>query len=801
MPNDVTELLAREARSLSHAKPTGRWTLPELEQAVRKVGFKRTLRVHQEPMRSLLEGGHVSQFKARNRTEYSAPVHRVSLADILAIAEEQVAPGTGRVGARAKDATRRLESITASNLTNIRAMCGTIAKFLGPGQHPDHVLTQVGREHFIWDDKNQEWSSFLRLVRRAVKAADIRKDTGYRYVGAARTLLDLAATHGWIARTPKHQDGYEPVPAAWADIYNDWRERMAGEGLDRLRGSLMMLFEACARLDGHPLHADWLTVIEHMEDWFRGAKVSARERTSVRRTYRALRDDGLISGPEWDGHARQRESGISLLPQSEIKWVARRYGTGPDGTGEGLKAAIKSQHLPWKGWEAYEDGLVSGFYGLRRALLFFTAGAVDARMLDLPSRGTFPRVRIRGTTKRSEKAWRVATVEVNLFQVLHVAGWMERERGVDWSKSDLRTLLDLDLVEEYLREAYASDDFITRRAAQDRVQVLARLASPYAEKVALDKGDEELADRMQRVSTKLSSPVAVDGEPSWMTTLKQDLAEEDAEATQRRKALRIEEVWTNQQTAADYAYRQLRRVRDFTLEALRNDYGPLAEQVAAIARGNTDSFDREWARRIRDALYWQDQLVVPLRAATSRRLNLGDRKHTADFSRIFAQVSAKKMKSPGNGDFRPNYTRGGDGYCRDLYRLYVMSGGAREVLVTASGQVRNVEAFYVHDLQRASSERLTSAAFRNIVRRVVRQAEDALEGVTFAELDEAHVVGTHFFRHAFATFMARNGRLEVAALYLHHANLDMLRRIYSATSAADYDVAGFLEKDLRELGT
>lgn len=744
----------------------------------------------------------MSQFKAGNQTEYSAPVHRVSLADLIVIAEEHVVTDTGRVGARAKDASRKVESITASGLTNIRAMCGTVATFLGPGQDAGQVLSQVGGEHFIWDAENEEWSSFLRLVRRAVKAADIRKDTGYRYVGAARTLLDLAATHGWIARTPRHQDGYEPVPAAWADLYNNWREKMAGEGLDRLRRSLMLLFEACARFDEHPMDAAWEVVIEHMEDWFRGANISSNERTSVRRTYRALRAQGLIAGPEWDGRARQREAGISLLAQSEIKWVAQRYGTGPDGTGEGLKAAIRRQHFPWKGWEAYEDGLVSGPYGLRRAVLFFTAGAGDARVLKLPSRATFPRVPIRGMTTRSEKAWRVATCATNLSALLHVAGWMARERDVDWSVCDLRTLLDLDHLEAFLREAYAADDFITLRSAKDRVQVLARLASPYAEKVALDEEDESLADRMQRVSTKLSSPVAVDGEPSWMTTLKQDLTEENHEAVQRRKALRIEAVWTNQQTAADYAYRQLRRVRDFTLQALGTDYGPLAEQGAAIERGDTAPFDRQWARRVRDALYWQDQLVVPLRAATSRRLNVRDRRHTPDYRRIYAHIDAKKMKSPGNGDFRPNYTHGADGYCRDLYRLYVMSGGAREVLITTSGQIsRNIDAFYVPDLQRSSSERVTASVFRNIVRRVVRGAEDALEGVSFAELHEAHVLGTHFFRHAFATFMARNGRLEVAALYLHHANLDMLRRIYSATSAADYDVAGFLEKDLRELGT
>lgn len=775
--------------------------MPELEHAVHQAGLKWRLRVNREPMRSLLEGGHVSQFTAGNRTEYTAPVHRVSLADLLVFAEKQVVASTRRAGARGKEASRKVESITASTHTNIRAMCGAIAKLLGPGQNPDQVLQQVGGEHFVWDEQAGEWSSFLQLVRQAVKESSVQKETGYRYVGAARTLLDMAATHGWIARTPRHSDGYEPVPAAWTEIYNDWRKRLSGKGLDRLCRALMLLFEACARLDQHPAEADWESVIEHMEDWFGGTDLSSTERTSVRRTYRALRDSGLASGPEWDGRARQRESGITLLSVSAIKWVAQHYGTGPDGNGEGLREAIRGRHLPWKGWEEYEDGLVSGTYGLRRALLFFTAGAGDARLLKLPSRGVFPRERIRGTTRRSDLAWRVSTVEKNLSRLLHVAGWMGRECGVDWSECDLRTLLDLDLVEEYLREAYASSDFITLGSARHAVQILARLASPYAEKVALDEGDEKLADRMQRVSMKLSSPVAVGGEPSWMTTVKQDLAEEHAEAIQRRKAFRIEDVWTNQKAAADFAYCQLRLILDSTLQALEAAYGPLSKQIGAIERGDSDLFDHKWARRVRDALYWQDQLIVPLRAATSRRLNLADRRHTADYGRIFAHINAKKMKSPGNGDFRPNYTQGADGYCRDLYCLYVMDGGARDVLLTAeSGDVKDVDAFYVSDRTRSSSHRLSGSAFRNIVRRVVRRAEDVLNGVSFEELDEANVLGTHFFRHAFATFLVRNGRLEVAALYLHHANLDMLRRVYAATSAADYDVAGFLAEDLRELG-
>lgn len=802
MQNHIAELVSRHARKLTHEKPNGRWRLPELEEAVRQAGLERGLRVSQKPMSKLLQAGEVVRFRAGNRTEYTTPVHRISLADLRDLAAEHVGEGSGRVGALPKDGPRRVESITESNLRNIRAMCGKVAAYVDRSRDPEDVLQEITGHHFIWDEEEGDWTSFLRLVRKAVDASDVSEETGHRYVGAARKLLHLAATHGWIARTPRHEDDYEPVPAAWADLFNEWREELTGEGLARVRGSLMMLFEACSRLDEHPADGDWEAVIEHVEDWFRATDVPSRERTYVRRTYRSLCESGIVSGPEWDGHARQREAGVTLVPRSAVRWVARRYGAGPDGSREGISAAITEERFPWEGWEAYEDGLISGPYGLRRALLFFTASAGDARMLGLTTRATFPRTRIRGTTYRSKQAWRVATVKRNLSSLLHFAGWMEEERGVDWSVSDLRTLLDMEHLEAYLRKAYASDGFTTRYATLRRVGILARLASPYLEKVALDEGDHELADRMQHVSARLSSSVAVDGEASWATILKQDLDEVDSATSQQQKARRIEEEWTGDKSAADFAYQQLCRVLDTSLGDFADEYGELSQQVEAVerGRGGNGRFDREWARRVRDLLYWQDQLIVPLRVSTSRRLNVQDRKHSRDFRRIYARIGAGKMKAPGNGDFDPNYTNGGDGYCRELYRLYVMEGGARQLLrTTDSGQLKEVDAFYVFDVERSSRERMTGAAFRNLVKRVVRAAEDALGGVTLEELEDANALGTHFFRHAFGTFMARNGRLEVAALYLHHADLDMLRRVYSAASAADYDVAQYLDRDLEEM--
>lgn len=802
MSKNLVNLVRREARRLTHTSETGRWRLRELEDALQEAGVERQLKAQREPMKTLLKEGHVTRFRAATRTKYTSSVHRISLANLLYRAADKVGPNDGNVGARSKRGPRTVETITESNLTNMRAMATKVAEYLNPQRDRAEVLSEIQGDYFVWDEEEHEWSSFLSLVRKAVRAADLGTNTRNRYVGAARKLLDLAATHHWIPRSPPHEDGYEPIPAAWADTFNSWRSELVGEGINRPHMGPMLLLEACARLDENPEDVNWEHVIQHLEEWFRAADTPHGQRSSVRRSYEKLREKGIVSGPGWNGRRRQRKTAVILLPRSAITWVSKRYGNGPDGDRRGIKAAIQGESFPWKGWEQYEDGLVSGPYGLRRAVLYFTTSGGDARLLDLPARGTFPRVSIRNMRPERQKAWRVATLSGHLRRTLHVAGWMEDELEVDWSQSDLRDLLNFDRLDAYLQQVYACDDLTTLREAKRRARLLARIASPYLEAVALDEGNEELADRLQYVSKKLSSHVAVDGEPSWLVTLRKDVEDRDAIDSQRKKAKRIEKVWTRKQSASDYAYRQLRSLLRHHLSALENRYGKLPDQVSAIRQGHggTEPFDREWAQNVLDVLYLHDQLVVPLRVSTSRWLDVDDRKHTPDFEHIYAEIDADKMKESQNGDFNPNYTAGGSGYRQNLYRLYVMKGGARELLrTTATGRLEDVEAFYVPDVEDSSDDRVGNSSFRTLVKRLIREGEPALNGVTLKELEDSNVLGTHFFRHAFGTFMARNGRLEVAALYLHHADLEMLRKVYSANSEDDYDVAEYLQEDLKEL--
>jgi hypothetical protein len=324
------------------------------------------------------------------------------------------------------------------------------------------------------------------------------------------------------------------------------------------------------------------------------------------------------------------------------------------------------------------------------------------------------------------------------------------------------------------------------------------MASPYFETVALRMGNENLADELAHVSARMSSPNGVDGEPSLRMLLRTEL-DIDGIATARRKAKAIEGAWTRSGTLDGTAFQQMVRVGRHAIRCLEEMGGPLNDQVEAIQRGEFRP-SRRWAYDVRNALYWHDQLIVPLRVRSSRLMDLRDRLHTDEYTHIRLSLPGSKTKTGGPEDnFNPNYaTPSSAAYPRNLYRLYVMPGGAREILRTdRGGHVHDLEAFYVPARRGGSvdRERLSSLAFRRIVSRVVSKAEATI-GVTEEELKRAGALGTHFFRHAFGTSMVMAGLLQVAALYLHHKDTKMLLEIYSAADASRFD-AGELHRQSR----
>ena len=802
-------LVLREARKIGYESATGRWTLPDLNDVLVKRTGRRT-KAGATMFAELVANGSIVRWGSGNETEYSAALAAESLADLLTLAKTAIAEPTAsakRPGRRVRTGESRIvEAITAKDYTKIVTACNTIARYMQPGvcqADIPEVLQSVKREYFAWDPDARaggDWRPILDLAAKA-SAALSPNETNAK-VSAIRKLMDLAATHYWIPRSVRHAANHEAIPATWAELYEEFRSSLVGSGLN-VKAGLLALFEGCARLGMCPRTADWQRVIEHMEDTFTAQQMPSNARSGIRAVYRAVREAGRLDGPAWDGRARQRDAGLSLVSAGTIAAVANMYGADTEQPGLREAAACADWQGPlWNGFGNY-SGLVNGPYGLRRMLVHFACDISLSADFDVPNRVVYPRQRTRATSARTRTAWRASTISTALEHLLHYAGWLERHQGVEFRDTlnergqivargnDLRALLDPDNLRAY-RLAVLVGKHSTKGRFVRLVKVLARIASPYLESTALSVGDESLADSMADVSAMLSGSNGHGGEVSWVEGLR-DSPEERA-AKLRRKALAVQRVWTRHEDVCSFAYEQLERIRAEIILQIETAGGmPLDAQVRAIDSGQIQP-TREWARLVRDATYWQDQLIVPLRAATSSRLDLAERRHLADYRRIYADIPAAKMKSSGNGNFDPNYSHAHDSpYITALYRLYIMKGGARQILRTdATGQHVDLAAFYVPDAATTGEPRISTAGFREIVHRVVQACEHVLGGVTYEELKRARVLGTHFFRHAYGTIMVRNNLTDIASYYLHQTDTKMLRMVYSANTAGSFDGAAML---------
>lgn len=803
------DLMLREARRLGYESVTGRWTLPDLNDVLVKRTGRRT-KAGATMFSEVVANGSIVSWSSGNRTEYSAAPAADSLADLLTLAKTAIAEPTlaaKRPGRRARTGESLIvETITAKDYTKIVTACNTIARYIQPGVcQPGipEVLQRIKREYFAWDPDARaggDWRLILDLTAKASTALSPNETSAK--VSAVRKLMDLAATHYWIPRSMRHAANYEAIPAAWAELYEEFRSSLVGSGLN-VKAGLLALFEGCARLGMCPRSANWHRVVEHMEDTFTEQRTRSSTRSGIRAVYRALHHGDHIDGPAWDGRARQREAGLSLVSAGAIAAVAGMYGADTEQTGLREAAASADWQGPvWKGFESYPQ-LVHGPYGLRRMLVHFTCDISLSKDYDVPNRVIYPRQRTRAASERTSTAWRAATISAALEPLLHYAGWLERHRGTQFKDirnergeisapgNDLRVLINADNLRAY-RHAVLVGGHSTKGRLLRLVKVLARIASPYLEATALSLNDEPLANSMADVSAMLSGSNGYNGEVSWVKGLRG--SREERVAKMRRKALAVQNIWTRHEDVCAFAYEQLERIRAEILLQIATAGGmPLDAQVHAIESGQMEP-TREWARLVRDATYWQDQLIVPLRVATSSRLDLAERRHSADYRRIRADIPAKKMKSSANGAFDPNYRSALDSpYVADLYRLYVMDDGARQILRTdATGQLIDVAAFYVPDACTTGGSRISTDGFRDIVDRIVQTCEHVLGGVTYQELKRAHVLGTHFFRHAYGTIMVRNNLTDIASYYLHQSDTTMLRQVYSANTAGSFDGAAML---------
>lgn len=834
-------ILVRIARILTWTH--GHWTMPQLARALESetgIVLRQTLDKRFGAVRNALEDGSLVEFSARSASRYTVKgVLEVNLLDLRRLAESAVDPDkSNKRGRRARhQASRRIESLSKGQFVGIRAIVNTIGAYLkGPAESAEDALRRVDFRYFAWDESARsgegEWSRFLELARTASEA---KHGAGHKNlhndIGAACLLLDLAASEGWIARSPRHSDAFEAFPAEWAPLHNEWRECLLGAkpGISHPAFAVKELLGACSATDVDPWVADWGLVAEYLEDRWHRNQVASTMRSNVRMAYRELRSVGKITAffewPSWMGRR-------SLVSTAMIQRIGNAYGanTNPEtiassappragrvATPRGESAAaVKTWNTPesseWREWMPVAKGLVEGAYGLQRFLEYQCAEAMIAEVLDLPPRGIFPRQMIRPTNQdRAREPWRAGTVITHLTRICGYAGWITKRFGTDFSQdgADLRVLLDEENLLAYRKEV-TERQVSTHGSFRLLVITLSRIASPYMECVAVRAGDEALADRMARVGRMLDSPTLTDNRQSWGSSLRPTKQERTDRI--RAQAARVEEVFTKNGDTSAYA--AFIRVSAALVSLASEAAGgrSLDEQLAAVQRG--ERLGREWAWLIQAAQYSQDQLVIPLRTrviclhTVSMRTDV---KEVLAGGRAGAKYPAKLMK--GDRDFPAEYltvaanTPGNpvfELWDPRIYALHLLPGGARETLLTGrNGRMKKCEAFYVLDAldSRSKSVRWTPSALTNVRRRIFNCTQSITGLPSAAELAAEGVLGNHSSRHGFGSQFAPHD-LVFAAHHLHHADLQTTVDYYCASNASNLGgaskVRALLQKQMRQ---
>lgn len=805
MKRNVHDTILKAARIACHSQGPesphpGRARFEQIDAVLRDLGIRQkagTLRKH---LKNLIAEGKMAYFHGQGHEYRPVDLDIISLGSLLVQAERHVSSGLQKTAGRRAtvDGSRQLEKLSRRQFERISAAARKLARHLHPDLPLEAALCQEAGALFVWTPEDGpggqgDWGPLIREMERA-SAASTRRDD----VGAIRTLADLAATHGWISRSPRHDPDYQPVPAAWAETQQAWRAAIYEAGISRAASiSLLLMSIIAERLgtDRDPAllsPKEWATIRELTEERMLALGLHTSGRSQLRRGFEALRAAGLVNAEAWKAYHVRTKRRATILPRQARLGLMAAYGreNRPAVDHQDRMKALSKLPDSMSGLRNPED-----LYGLHRMLEHFTRPSEELGD-DLPPRDIYPRETLRQVRPSTKVAWKERSLGGNLEMLGVLFGWMAKHRGTDWAASDLRELGD----PEHVRAFYT---FIQKGGlSSDRgkrvLSLWARVASPYLEAVAVRSGDLEFADRCAEASALASSERGVvrpDGsrDSSFVRRLQQSAKATDKVRKQKAKARRVEAAYTTA-VGSPSAYEAMWRIFHFARTAFLKDLGVETSEALLALEPH-----RVWdvgGQTLRDLVYFQDQLMVPLRSATSSLITVHMRPWTPH-GPITGEFPAETLKVERNGDMSVTYT-GPPGspsgpYDRALLELYQGPKGVRELELRARKVL--TEAVYVpFGAEEFVEERGTDSTvlwtvgnshFVQAVRRVHAQA--VLGGLDYDPqfLIAEGVATTHPFRHALATWFCSQGRIEDAALLLHHSGLDMIRAVYSARTASD----------------
>lgn len=726
----------------------------------------------------------------------------VTLAGLLAFAEahKDEDKSSARRGRSTFEDRLALETLTSSQHEKIKTAAGLVADYAGDGD-PE----AVGMEWFSWDptggpEGRGDWSILVQVAdwaddrsRRKKEAKGEKwtrkkgKSTRDAAVTGMRNLLDLAANHGLLERSEHFAAEFETYAGEWAPEVAAWVdevvERNDGTAPRKIRKGVRILALYASRRNEFSLDAtNWEAVRSDVEAAHASGELSKQQRDAARYVWR--RTPGLQEALPWET-IRDRRTG--LVPNAAITAVVeeRDFSGWVDASGEPLTE------------------LVDGEFGLRKWVDWATLPGEELDLRGLPPR-EWPRPTDKQTKymeewrQKGKDAFRCAdsTLRSRLERINLLAGWAAERGKFDGGERGLDALCAPDLMAEYSRwraRQAAKDGYDPEAEAEDRTfgraglaRALAKIASPYLEAVALQRGDTDRADTLQEHSSVLKK-----------YAYRQQSIENQCKD--------IQEIYAAWSAGGRDGYLKLIDLCDLFVEEAEAEAGlSLEEAVEAIEAGEYRP-NLSWAIAIRGAVLVNVLRKVPLRAKTTSLLTLEDWHNLAtrpeEFGRelkewegaIQLRIPGHKMK--GRRKFEPAYIQEehvGDPHHetmarRLILRAYFMDGGARDrLLETDEGRKTSPYVFPACAAKgrgkdgedREEGERWKQASISAwFHRNVAKRAADL--DLDLNRLDQQYgALGLHVIRLLYGSHFVQTHPLQTS-LMLSHQSMEFTVKLYS----------------------
>jgi len=819
--------LCREAEY--DARKRGRVSMAEIcGQVHKELGVQLVSRGEAGPLKRLQDSGELAKFPVREGpADFQAPgpcyTYRVSDLDdlnllvLLDLARRHMNPNmklkSGRNSTSTGHASRQVYEVKDTQLEMIEKALKRLVDHLLPRfrRQPDDTreqaegrlnkgLSSIGADMLVWAEGAGahglgDWAILKELDAACRGLADNTVD---RYRGAIRTLLDLAATHGYLLRRDVHGGDRSFLPASWTEALKEW-DRIVRESKHHHRGAgTAQLSRIMAAMAGHfsaslaeinPLELDEeqsSSFLRHFKaELDADARITMHHRSTTLSTLRALMDGGVLKQIEITEYDRRRIRGRkNAFESGAMKAIAFGFDC------KTRKATADYSLFTALGNGAFFDP--KNPYSLPRLIDWFTLTSARHRLRKgLSAVNSFPRERTRGSGGLSGRLWKEATILQHLELMGMYLGYLVRYHGFDLDgEVDASHLFTNDLLDGFV-DAVEEDDWTTEKRAADFIYHASLYASPCWESAALGKKDKPQADAFQALSDYAAGRGSINGQGFNGLTLFESQCEEwgltrngKNHEAQRRRSQRVQDAY-EKAMQEQYAYLGMLRLRNAAITRFCREIGvaDLDQLRREIMEENRRLAVTDFTT-LRDILIWSDGLAAPNRRKTVALLDMENRLEKLN-GELLAWIPAEKLKVPRNGDY--DLLLGQRGVVFDLgYRFDLWDAYREARLGFLDGRPSDV--MY---LSTSSRERLGGEPFRLAPNSVSGLYRNVLAlGAKELGIDPEPILGltglasSHAHRHAVGHFFVSHNQHELARRMLHHKGLDILLQVYAGGGSA-----------------